>query len=394
MARSSALAVLGALLLALLAAAPAAAGPLGRSLDAALGRGGPHSGALVVDAESGRTLFSRRARVGRIPASVEKLWTTTAALRELGPDARFRTQARATGPLGDRGTLHGDLWLRGDGDPTLRADDIALLAQRLSQAGVKRITGRVLGDESRFDSLRGVPSSGYAPSLYVEPLSGLSYQRDLLRGRYMLSPAAYAASALVDALARRRIPVGGYGAGTAPARARVLASASSPPLAAIVAATNAPSDNFYAETLLKDLGAERGGGGTTAAGARVSRASAAALGLHPTIYDGSGLSRADRTSPAQVVSLLRAERDDRDFTTSLAILGHTGTLVHRLRGTVAAGRCRGKTGTLTDVSALVGYCAVPSGRRLIFAVLSNRTIVPRAHLGQDDFVRGLFTYVR
>lgn len=383
-----------ALLLALVPVAPAAAGPLSRSLDAALRRGGPASGALVVDADTGRTLYSRRATTGRIPASVEKLWTTTAALRELGPRARLVTDVVATGRLDGRGVLHGGLWLRGGGDPTLRADDIDLLARRLAGAGVRQVTGRVLGDESRFDFRRGVPSSGYAASLYVEPLSGLAYQRDLLRGRYVLQPAASAASALVDALARRRVRVGGYGAGRAPARTRVLASASSPSLAAIIAATNAPSDNFYAEMLLKNLGAELGGTGSTAAGARVVRASAASIGLHPRLYDGSGLSRADRSSPAQIVALLRAERAHPSFTSSLAVLGRSGTLVHRLRGTVAAGRCRGKTGTLTDVSALVGYCTARSGRRLAFAVLMNRTVVYYAHLGQDAFVRALFTYVR
>ena len=74
----------------------------------------------------------------------------------------------------------------------------------------------------------------------------------------------------------------------------------------LVALTNAPSDNYFAETLLKDLGARYGSGGTTADGVAVVRSQLAqSFGIHPRLDDGSGLSRYDRTTPLDVVTLLR-----------------------------------------------------------------------------------------
>ncbi len=146
----------------------------------------------------------------------------------------------------------------------------------------------------------------------------------------------------------------------------------SPAIADLVHLTNTPSDNFFAETLLKDLGARYGSGGTTAAGAAVVRRTiAATFHLQPRLDDGSGLSRYDRSSPADVVSLLRQQQTNPAFTSSLAVAGETGTLKRELRGTAAQGRCRGKTGTLTDASNVVGYCRAQDGHTLAYAFMMN-----------------------
>ena len=148
-----------------------------------------------------------------------------------------------------------------------------------------------------------------------------------------------------------------------------------------------PSDNFFAETLVKDLGARYGGAGTTAAGAAVVLETIASLlGIHPHVVDGSGLSEADRTSPYQVADLLvelaptpigAVLRD------SLAVAGRTGTLELRMRDTRAAGRCQGKTGTLTGVSNLVGYCQAADGHTLAFAIFTDGIATETAHTFQD-----------
>src|SRR6202035_5626765 len=106
-------------------------------------------------------------------------------------------------------------------------------------------------------------------------------------------------------LAAERITVRGAAAAVAPARATVVAPEASPNLATLLGLTLPPSDNFFAETLLKDLGARYGGVGTTAAGAAVVRATIAHdFNLHPYLLDGSGLSHSDHTTPKQVVELL------------------------------------------------------------------------------------------
>ncbi len=181
---------------------------------------------------------------------------------------------------------------------------------------------------------------------------------------------------------------GGAGAATTPAGAVQLAQVPSPTLQQLLALMLPPSDNFFAETLVKDLGARYGAGGTTAAGAAVVTGTIAKLlGIHPHVVDGSGLSEEDRTSPYQVADLLvelagtpigEVLRD------SMAVAGRTGTLELRMRDTRAAGDCQGKTGTLTGVSNLVGYCQAADGHTLAFAVFNDGIAIETAHTLQDN----------
>src|SRR3954451_22182466 len=137
------------------------------------------SGALVVDAATGAVRYSLRPATRRMPASVEKLWTTSTALRRLGPSRQFPTRVYAKAAIDDAGRLNGNLYLKGGGDPTLGTYGMRALARALAAAGVKRVTGGVVGDESMFDGVRGVPPphGGFSPAL--EPLSALSYRRNV-----------------------------------------------------------------------------------------------------------------------------------------------------------------------------------------------------------------------
>ena len=142
-----------------------------------MGLAGPDSGAYVDDLTTGRVLFSERAEALHPPASIEKLYTATAALELLGPDARLQTTVLGTGHLGFDGLWEGNLYLRGGGDPTFGNSSfirsrygglgasVQTLARELAvDQGIKRVAGRIEGDESYFDSRRGEPSSGYAPT--------------------------------------------------------------------------------------------------------------------------------------------------------------------------------------------------------------------------------------
>jgi serine-type D-Ala-D-Ala carboxypeptidase/endopeptidase (penicillin-binding protein 4) len=165
-----------------------------------------------------------------------------------------------------------------------------------------------------------------------------------------------------------------------PAEAQPLAAVRSPTVAKLIQLTNTPSDNYLAETLLKDLGAQFGGAGTTSAGVSVVRQElATTFGIAPRFNDGSGLSRYDSTSPSQVVTLLEQMYSNSYFVNSLAITGKTGTLQHEAIGTAAQGQCHAKTGTLHDVASLAGYCLARDGHELAFAFLANR-------LGNPDYV--------
>ena len=266
-------------------------------------------------------MFRWRQHTPRILASNTKLFTTTAALDRFGTEGTLGTEVLGSGELDTEGVFRGSLYLRGGGDPTFGSRrftkrsygggaTVQDLAALLEDTGIERITGRVYGDESAFDSLRGGPDSGYGVSPWVGPLSALSYNRGLFTegGRgYQANPPAFAAARLDAALEARGVTVRlKPRAGRAPAEARVLASVESPPMERLIRLTNKPSDNFFAETLLKDLAHQAGGVGTTAAGARIAAAHARRLGARATLVDGSGLSRGNRASPSGVVRLLTA----------------------------------------------------------------------------------------
>ena len=244
-----------------------------------------------------------------------------------------------------------------------------------------------MADETMFDSDRGTPATGNRPSIDVEgELSALSFNRgwaNSIGTVYFKHPAVNAGQQLVTALKAAGIRVPRHikvTAGRTPQSATTMAGVHSPTMAALVSLTNTPSDNFFAETLVKDLGARFGTGGTTAAGAAVVRAQiASSLNIRPRLNDGSGLSRSDLTTPVQVVTLLENMASNSVFTSSLAVAGETGTLEHEMRGTMAQGRCRGKTGTLHDVSNVVGYCQAEDGHTLAYALMMNGIVPDYAH---------------
>jgi serine-type D-Ala-D-Ala carboxypeptidase/endopeptidase (penicillin-binding protein 4) len=361
---------------------------------------GSHSGAYVLNITDGAPVFRWRQGTPRILASNAKLFTTAAALARFGTEGTLGTEVLGAGRLED-GVWRGDLYLRGGGDPTFGSRSFTRraygggatvedLAAALVETGIERVSGRVRGDESGFDSLRGGPDSGYGTSIWVGPLSALSYNRGLgdERGRsFQLNPPQFAAARLDAALERRGIPVRAAPAiGVAPPEAEVLASVESPPMERVVSITNKSSDNFFAEMLLKGLALQARGLGTTAGGARVAAGFARRLGAPVRLVDGSGLSRANLASPLRVVRLLAtmAGRDEFDaWYASLPVAGRDGTLADRMRGGPARGRCRAKTGTLSNVSALSGYCEARSGDLYAFSVLMNGVYPTGARRLQD-----------
>lgn len=333
---------------------------------------GRSAGAYVVDETSGTVLYSRRPDLALVPASNEKLFTTATALITLGADATRETRVLAT--LRPDGVSVQDVYLVGAGDPSFSNTDLSALAATIVANGLKEVAGGVVGDGSFLDAKRGSADSAFKPDLDLGgQLGGLVVGHGGVDG---MGPAHLAAARLQALLKKQGVAFGRQArVGVAPPEAtEQLATDLSPPLAELVRATNQPSDNFFAEMLLKVVGAESGGAGTTLAGATVVKREMADLGVLPTIADGSGLSRGNRTTTRQVVTLLRAMAAGESATAwlgSLTVAGRNGTLRRRMRGTPAAGRCSGKTGTLRGVSALSGYCTTTGGRRVVFSFIEN-----------------------
>ncbi|HTZ88567.1 MAG TPA: D-alanyl-D-alanine carboxypeptidase/D-alanyl-D-alanine-endopeptidase [Solirubrobacteraceae bacterium] len=373
---------------------------------------GSRSSAYVYDITNKQVLYSAKPSTMRPPASVEKLYTATAALQRLGPTARLTTTVYGSGQLGPEGVWEGDLYLKGGGDPTfgdsafikshysgLGASVSTLVNQLVRTDGIHAVRGSIYGDESYFDSRRGEPSSNYRPDPFLEgTLSGLAFDRGASgseKGAH--APAGYAARKLWAALKDDGVSIrGSVGTATAPAETTRLASVNSPTVAQLLALTLPPSDNFFAETLVKDMGAAYGGAGTTAAGATVvGETIASLLGIHPHVVDGSGLSEADRTSVYEVTDMLvelQPTPVGAILRGSMAVAGRTGTLAKRMRGTAAAGHCQGKTGTLTGYSNLVGYCQALNGHLLAFAFFNDGISTTTAHVIQDHMTITLANY--
>jgi serine-type D-Ala-D-Ala carboxypeptidase/endopeptidase (penicillin-binding protein 4) len=392
------IAALACLLVAAHASAAAAAGRAGtaRALSAQMRHAGGASGALAVDLDSGRTIYARRPGVQRMPASVEKLYTSITALRRLGPAGTLTTSVLAEQPPDAAGVVDGDLYLRGSGDPTFGTIAAGNLAQQVTDAGIVEVTGRVRGDESAFDGLRGVPSSGFRLTSEVGPLSALTYNRGVSGRRspfWQRRPARFAASGFSKQLRNLGVVVRRRAAtGTTPTDAALVTEWRSLPVTDLLRLMNPPSDNFMAETFVKLLGARFRGEGSTAAGTAVVRDELDEIGIAARVVDGSGLSRSDRTSPREVVTLLDELDGDAAFTGSLGVAGRSGTIATRMRGTAAQDRCRAKTGTLRDVSALAGYCTTTGGRQVAFAFLMNYVSPWSARVLQDRMAVALAKY--
>jgi serine-type D-Ala-D-Ala carboxypeptidase/endopeptidase (penicillin-binding protein 4) len=391
-------ATLACLLLLLIPAAATAAGKVGtaRTLAAQMRHAGPSAGALVVDLRTGSPIYALRADTPRMPASVEKLYTSATTLGRLGPTGRLATSVMAESEPDAAGVVDGDLYLRGGGDPTFDVLDSNRLAQQVADAGVVKVSGRVLGDESAFDRRRGVPSSGFRLTSEVGPLSALTFNRGRT-GRnapyWQNRPANFAATVFAKQLRALGVDVPRNARrGRAPRDAALVTEWRSQPVPELLRLMNQPSDNFMAEMLVKVLGAQFGGAGSTQAGTRVISEHLAELEIAPRVVDGSGLSRSDRTSPRDVVTLLSELGGDAAFTGSLAVAGRSGTIATRMRGTAAQDRCRAKTGTLRDVSALAGYCTASGGRQVAFAFLMNYVSPYSARILQDRMAVALARY--
>lgn len=380
---------------------------LERTLTKSMRGAGPRSGAYVLNATDRSTLFKWKADTPRVLASNTKLFTAAAALDDLGPAATLQTVVLGAGEQEPDGTWSGDLYLRGGGDPTFGSAAFARrsygegaaaedLADQLEAAGIKRVSGRIYGDESRFDSLRGGPDSGWGTSIWVGPLSALSFNRGLANERgssFQSNPPAFAAARFDALLEAREITVRGKpAAGAAPANVHALAVVDSPTVAELVRLTLKSSDNFFAEMLLKRLG---GTPGTTRGGASAASSHALSLGARVRMADGSGLSRGNAASPRSVGRLLDALMPRPEFAAfdrALPVAGKDGTLHDRMNRSPARGRCSAKTGTLTGVSALSGYCRTRGGDTLVFSFLMTGISVNGARKLQDRMTQAIAGY--
>lgn len=353
----------------------------------------------VIDAKSGKRLWSNRPDTPEPPASTTKVLTAAAALRVLGPDYRLATTTRRRGDT---------VYLIGGGDPTIVRDGSSYLfpdyPQPATMADLARQSAAALGhshrvrlrlDVSNWTGPQSAP--GWKPTYITEgditPPSSLELDEGRINPRAPESartkaPAAQAGAEFADLLRNNGVHViGRPKSGTAPGHSALLGTVGSPTVAQLVARMLTVSDDDLAEALGRAVARHVNRPASFRGAARAVTNAVAAMGV-PTrgvsLQDTSGLSHDDRITPKAVVAVLRqavAPGHDqlRPLLAALPVAGLTGTLSGRyLTGPTgkAAGVLRAKTGTLTGVNGLAGLVVDRSGRLLIFAFLASHARFP------------------
>ncbi|MEP6717927.1 MAG: D-alanyl-D-alanine carboxypeptidase/D-alanyl-D-alanine-endopeptidase [bacterium] len=432
-------------------------------------------GIKVASLATGKILFEQNANKLLSPASNMKLYTVATAIDRLSPEYHFVTSVYAPAKPDASGILHGDLTIYGRGDPSIAArfngdyfkglDD---LAGRIAAAGVKRVEGNLVGDESYFvgppfgsgwqwedlqwgfgaevsalsinDNLVNLSITpgrqvGASAIVSIEPPDPLltinnrlttaarGSRRNLMvyrgptsdvveiqgsmalddpgfSGRLGVTrPAMLFVYLLRSSLAKKGVVISGktltiapalsmaaVNTGTAPTGLVELTNLQSPPFSAIAAQTLKPSQNLYAELILRTLGKVAAPSGSTRTDAestsesngvevvktflRETGVDASALALS----DGSGLSRDDMVTAEatlQLLTYMRRHRYATAFREALPIAGVDGTIRNRMKGTPAQNNLRAKTGELRSASSLSGFVTTAAGEELVFSIMVN-----------------------
>ncbi|MQA29531.1 MAG: D-alanyl-D-alanine carboxypeptidase/D-alanyl-D-alanine-endopeptidase [Luteitalea sp.] len=421
------------------------------------------------------TLFALNSGKLLMPASTMKVVTLAAAAEQLGWDFEYETQLVAHGVIAT-GFLDGDLVIVGSGDPSIDDWDGAATrtfgtwAERLKQAGVRAVGGRIIGDDETFDDL-GLgagwawddlaasyatsvgalqfnentaqvvitpgPAAGSPARVSLSPATASVTLRNLIvtvpadapaaisikpaprgaaaeaRGTIGLNagplvrnvsvdnPTMYLTAAIRDGLVAHGIDVRGPAIDIddltiAPIRhdGVLLISHRSAPLWMLAEPMMKMSQNLFAESLLKALGAHASGVGSADAGRAAVQATLRAWGVPPgdvQMADGSGLSRYNLlTADALVTILARVHDNDRlrqRFEHTLPIAGVDGTLAQRMAGTRAFANARAKTGSFSNARALAGYVTTADGEMLAFSIIANNYAVqPEVIDRTSDFI--------
>lgn len=339
---------------------------------------GPDLAGLVTDAETGQVLWGHHPFERQIPASNTKLVTAVNALATFGPDYRIRTSVV-------RGSTPHRVVLVGNGDPSLSRRNLRALATATASTvlagGVRRV--KVYVDDSLFPA----PSLAFGWRSSYVPRDVRAVRALVVNQHQSRDTSLDAGHVLAVLLERQGLKVRKVLRAAAEPDAETLASVSGQPLATMIGTMLRESDNDYAEAFHR-LVAIKAGFAPTWDGARLAqRQVLATLGVDldtSTLYDGSGLSRADRLTPMALVDVLSLVFDGTQPSLApmqhdaLAIAGLTGTLGARyLRYTsrptnCAVGLIEAKTGSLRGVISLSGFAKGADGRVKLFSFLLNK----------------------
>ena len=322
-------------------------------------------GMYIYDLTADSVLYTYGAKQTLRPASTMKLLTSITALDLLGGDYNYRTTLRYTGQVKDS-VLLGNLYCVGGLDPLFDDVDMDAFVESVKGLGVKTVRGKLYADNSfKEPELLGEGWCWDDDNPHLAPLL-VSRKDDFI-------------SQFKDRMMKAGIVVEADSASGTPPKDALALSSRIHSLREVLVPMMKESDNLYAESMFYQVAASMG--------ARPAKAShgkqlikkvlgkAGVTGVQYKIADGSGLSLYNYVTPELLAKLLiyayRHTKINVDLFPSLPIAGQDGTLKKRMINSVANGRVRAKTGTVTGVSSLAGYASLPNGHQLVFAIINQ-----------------------
>ena len=322
-------------------------------------------GMMVYDLDADSAIYCHNERQLMRPASTMELLTAITAIDKLGGSYQFKTDLCYTGEVTD-GTLSGNIYCVGGFDPRFNIDDMRAFVESIRKMGVDTIRGTIYADKSMKDEAQyGEGWCWDDDNPILSPL--LVGRKDVFIDRFVQELRE--AGIVVDAFT---------GQGRKPDDAFCICRRFHT-IDQVLMRMLKESDNLYAESMFYQIGAASGSQPATAHSARsVMNRLIKKVGLDPKRYniaDGSGLSLYNYVTAELEVRLLRYAFKNNNIYLhlhpSLPQAGTDGTLRKRMTSPFTQGNVYAKTGTLSGISSLAGYCTAANGHRLAFAIINQ-----------------------
>ena len=335
-------------------------------------------GLMVWDLTDDCQLFGMNQQQLLRPASTMKLVTAITALDCLGTNYQYTTSLYYKGDITDH-TLQGDLYCVGGLDPSFSDTDLDAFAQSVKEQGIDTICGSIIADNTLKDTLKW--GDGWCWDDDNPILRPLLVNR---KDNFLMQ--------FINALSRHDIVLKDITIkeGKADEEATLLSQHKSS-IDQILLRMMKDSDNLYAESLYYQIAAQRNHPGKALYAQRQEKALIERTGLNSSRYklaDGSGLSLYNYISAECLLRLLRYAYQHKPIykhlLPSLPIAGEDGTLKKRMIDTHAEGNVQAKTGTLTGIISLAGYCSASNGHRLCFAIINQGALSAKAARNFQD----------
>lgn len=320
---------------------------------------------LVVDLKSGKELLSFHSSLPLIPASIMKSVTTATLLEEVGPNYKYNTPVYMLGRLnGD--VLDGNLLVEASGDPSINtvyephtADFVAEIVDALKMKSVKKITGSIEIDESRFPGYVINPgwSQGDLKYAYGTGSHGFNFEDNASGRSAVRNPSNVFISRLKQTLRNEGISISDTLV-NARGEKHILGEHHSATIDEIMRSCMMRSDNQFAESMLRLVGDKLGKNGSTVEGvAKMTdfwkRRRVNMEGVK--ICDGSGLSRSNRVTARFMADMLKSMADNPYYASFFPLAGMEGTLKKFLADTPLEGYLAMKTGSMRGIQCYAGY---------------------------------------